>query len=186
MNGLTGPLLEITRHLDSAGIPYMVIGGFANLQWGRPRITEDLDITVSVPEREWDDFIRAVATRFDLLPADPASFARETRVLPVRAGSVRIDLIFAGMLYEEEAIRRSVPVTVEGESVHICTAEDLILHKLVSERPRDLEDVEGVIIRQAGNLDRGYLDPKIRELAAGMERPAIESFYRECLRKAGL
>ena len=60
------------------------------------------------------------------------------------------------------------------------------MRKLVSERPRDREDVEGVILRRRGALDRTYLDPKVRELARGLERPEIIDFYRACLVRAGL
>lgn len=184
MNGLSAPLLDITGFLDSQGIPYMVIGGFANLQWGRPRVTEDLDITIQVSESEWPAFVDLLDSKFHPIPPEPLRFAKETRVLPTLVGSVRVDLIFAGLPYEEEAIRRAVPVTIEGRSVRVCTAEDLILHKLVSERPRDLEDVEGVIRRQTDRLDRGYLDPRVRDLAAGLERPSIEHFYLDCLEKS--
>ena len=96
-----------------------------------------------------------------------------------------MDLILAGLPYEEQAIARAREVMVAGVPVRICAAEDLILHKLVSERARDHEDVEGVILRQAAALDRAYLDPWVERLARGLERPSIQDFYRTCLKKAG-
>lgn len=184
MNGLATTLLEIAGFLESRQIPYMVIGGFANLHWGRPRLTEDLDITVQVPEESWEEFISSLQTRFRTMAEDPLRLARDTRVIPISATHARIDLILAGLPYEEEAIRRAVRIPIESNTVSICSAEDLILHKLVSERPRDHEDVEGVILRQAKRLDRGYLDPRVHELALVLERPSIEAFYRECIEKA--
>lgn len=184
MNGLSQALIAITTYLDAQRIPYMVIGGFANLQWGQPRVTEDLDITVLVPEPDWDRFISDLGSRFRILIRDPLSFARESRVLPLLADHVRVDLIFAGLPFEEEAIRRAVPIAIEDSTVRFCTAEDLIVHKLVSERQRDQDDVRGIILRQAGRLDRAYLDPRVREIAQGLERPSIEDFYRACLEEA--
>ena len=70
--------------------------------------------------------------------------------------------------------------------VRLCTSEDLVLHKLASERPRDLDDVEGVIVRQRTAIDRGYLDPLVRSLSEALDRPDILAHYRACLRKAGL
>ena len=35
--------------------------------------------------------------------------------------------------------------------------EDLILHKLFAGRPRDLEDVSGIVLRQRGKLDWDYV-----------------------------
>jgi hypothetical protein len=96
-----------------------------------------------------------------------------------------VDLIVAGLPYEESAIRRAVRVDVAGKDVRFCTAEDLVLHKIVSDRSRDRDDVEGIIGRQGKRLDRTYLDPLIDELARGLERPDLADFYRACLNTAG-
>jgi hypothetical protein len=186
MNRLEAALVDVAGHLRDAKIPFMVIGGFANLFWGRPRLTEALDLKIVVDEDRWPDLIENLRAEFAILPSDPLSFMRETRVLPIvtRSG-IRADLVCAGLPYEAEAVRRARSVTIGGAPVPVCTPEDLVLHKLVSERPRDREDVEGVIHRQGGALDRGYLDPRVHELALGLERPEIEDFYRAGLRAAG-
>lgn len=185
MNGLEQAVVEIAEFLDGERHPYMVIGGFANLYWGRARLTQDIDVTVQVPESAWPEFIARIGPRFRLLSRDPLEFARKTRIVPVASSAgIRIDLVLAGLAYEEAAVRRAVGVVVGGKSVRICTAEDLILHKLASERPRDREDVEGIILRQGGALDRAYLDPLVAELAIALERTELESFYRTCLAKS--
>lgn len=61
--------------------------------------------------------------------------------------------------------------------MRVASAEDLILHKLVSERPRDREDVAGLIKRQRGTLDRAYLDPLVRSLSDTLEDPTIWTWY---------
>lgn len=43
MSGLEAALAEVAGRLEERGFPYMVIGGMANLQWGEPRTTQDLD-----------------------------------------------------------------------------------------------------------------------------------------------
>ena len=95
-------------------------------------------------------------------------------------------LIHAGIPFEEQAIARGVTVPIGKSSVRLCAPEDLIVFKLVSERPRDREDVEGVIARQAAKLDLEYLGARAHELAADLGRPEILTFYSECLRKNGL
>ena len=52
MNLLEAALLDVSGYLSEQRVPYMVIGGFANLHWGRSRLTEDLDPTVHVTEAE--------------------------------------------------------------------------------------------------------------------------------------
>jgi hypothetical protein len=187
VNELEAALTDITGFLADAGVPYMVIGGYANLHWGRPRLTQDLDVTVRLAEHDWPAFVERLSRRYTVLPPEPLAFLRDTRVLPISTPTqVRVDLIMAGLPYEEQAMARARDVVVAGRAVRVCAPEDLVLHKLASERPRDHEDVEGVILRQAKALDRDYLDPWVERLAAGLERPVISDFYRGCLRKAGL
>lgn len=187
MNALEAALADLSSFLEDEAVPYMVIGGFANLRWGRARLTQDLDVTIRVTDERLPEFLEHVSRRLATLAASPLEFARETSVIPVatRAG-VRADLILAGHPWEDEAIARAVDVPVGSRTCRFCTAEDLVVLKLVSERPRDREDVEGVILRQGAALDREYLDRKVRDLAAGLERAEIQEFYRDCLARAGL
>ncbi len=185
MTDLERAVTDVGEFLDGRHLPYMVIGGFANLFWGRPRLTQDIGVTVQVPEGEWPDFIARVGERFQLMSRDQLELARKRRVVPVASpAGIRVDLVLAGLPYEESASRRAHTVNVSGMPVQLCAAEDLILHKLASERPRDLDDVEGIILRQTRGLDRAYLDPLVVELARALERPEIERFYRACLAKA--
>ena len=57
MNRLEAAVLDVADHLEGSQIPYMIFGGFANLHWGRPRLTEDIDIKVDVPEPSWPSFV---------------------------------------------------------------------------------------------------------------------------------
>jgi len=179
-------LLEIVSLLEDAATPYMVIGGFANLAWGVPRTTQDVDITVQVEEEDLPDFLRETGKRFSVLPEDPEAFLRETRVLPVQTSNgIRIDLIFAGLPYEETALARAREVKIQGRAVRICSPEDLIIHKIISERPRDREDVEGIFRQQGATLDFPYLDRIIRELGEALSQSDIVDFYETMKRSVG-
>jgi len=187
MNPLDEAIGHAVRHLDRREIPYMIFGGVANLQWGRPRLTQDVDVKVFVPEPAWAEFVDGLSRDFRLLPGDPIAFARSTHVVPAETPMhVRVDFVLASLPYEREAIDRAVTVALGGVSARLCTAEDLVIHKVLSDRARDREDVEGVIQRQRVRLDRTYLDPRVAEVARDLDRPEILSFYHECLRKAGL
>jgi predicted nucleotidyltransferase len=61
------------------------------------------------------------------------------------SSGLRVDFILSFTPYEREAIARAVPVTLGGSTVRFATAEDLIVHKVLAGRPRDLEDVKGVL-----------------------------------------
>ena len=172
-------LLRIAEVLATAEVPYMVIGGLANAVWGEPRATLDIDVTVLVPDQRIPEVAQTLGRSFDLLVQHPIEFVRQTRVLPLRSREgVRLDVIFGLLPFEEEAVRRAVEVEVAGSSVRFCTAEDLILMKVISDRERDLEDARGVLKRRAAQLDFAYLDPRVIELSQVTERPDIQARWR--------
>lgn len=175
-------LVAVARFLEGAGVPYMVVGGVANLFWGVPRTTVDVDVTVWVEDQDVASFVQKLAGAFRILPEHPTEFVKETRVLPLEGPEgFRLDLIFGTLPLEQEAIRRARTVSVRGWDVRICAPEDLIVSKIVSDRPRDREDVAGIIQRQRAGLDRRYLDPLIESLASELGRPDLLDFYRSCL-----
>jgi hypothetical protein len=174
MSVLEKALVKLARTLSENAIPYMIIGGMANAVWGEPRATLDIDATVWVRDEEIDKTVAWLHKVFRPLVSDPADFIRDTRVLPLESeGGIRIDLIFATLPYERQAIGRAVEIAVEAFPVLFCTPEDLILHKIISKRKRDQADARGVTLRQLKSLDLAYLDPRIRELAEALDRPEM-------------
>lgn len=173
MTALETALRAVTDELDSAGIPYMVIGGVANLVWGVPRATLDADLTAWVEPAAEAKAVRRLCKAFKAVPKAPLAFMEETRVLPLDAGGTRVDVIFGQLPYERRAIERAVAVPLAGKKVKVCTPEDLVVHKILAERPKDEEDLKGLARRRGGKLDRAYLDPLVRSLADQLGRPDL-------------
>jgi len=162
-------LAKLARALDGAGIPYMVIGGQAVLVHGEPRLTRDIDITLGADSSALTRVLD-LAKIIGLTPTvrEVEEFVQKTNVLPLsdQPSAIRVDLIFSFTPYEAQAIRRAISLRVLDTPVRFATAEDLIIHKLVAGRPRDLEDVRGVVTRQK-HLDETYLKhwlPTFREV----------------------
>jgi hypothetical protein len=183
MTPLDHAVRDITGTLESLRIAYAVVGGIANAVWGEPRATIDVDVTVAVDEDDLPTTIPAIARNFRVPVPDPVAFVQQTRVLPLdTADGVRIDVIFALLPFELDAIRRARDVTIADRTVHVVTPEDLILMKIISERPRDVADAEAIVRRRIGDLDMAYLEPRIRELATALERDAIVDRWRKWTR----
>jgi hypothetical protein len=180
MTSLERALIKLAQTLSDNGIPYMVIGGMANAVWGEPRATIDIDVTIWFEEKEVNRIVSFLADFFRPLVSDPAGFVQDTSVLPLESeNGVRIDLIFARLSFERKAISRAVEIRVGGIPICFCSPEDLILHKIISERERDQDDVRGVAVRRMKSLDLNYLEPKIRELSIALERPEIWESWSE-------
>jgi len=186
MSDQEGALLKLAAALERQGIPYMVIGGLANVVWGEPRATLDVDVTVWVDEANLAGAVTDLTAAFRPLVEDPLEFLRETRVLPLESeAGVRIDVVFGLLPFERDAIARAVPIVVAGAPVRFCTAEDLILMKIVSTRAQDLADAEAVAARRFDLLDLGYLEPRIKELADLLGRSEIARRWEAWRARAG-
>ncbi|MDI6873781.1 nucleotidyl transferase AbiEii/AbiGii toxin family protein [Candidatus Solincola sp.] len=171
-------LARTARQLDRRDIPYMVIGGQAVLLYGEPRLTRDIDITLGVgPEKAAD--IVGLAGELDLriLVEDPLEFAGSTFVLPCREEKtgIRLDFIFSRSSYEEQALRRTNVVRIQDVEVKFASLEDLIIHKVIAGRPRDLEDVKVVLARNQ-EFDRDYVLSWLREFDRALQTDFTGSF----------
>ena len=163
---------EVAGFLNSQGVPYFVISGLALQRWGKPRLTRDVDITVLLPSGGLEPFVDAVLARFKPRAPDARKFAKEHRVLLVQTSQgVPVDISLGIPGYEEEAFERAVEVDFpEVGKLRLIGPEDLIIHKCVAGRPRDLEDVEGVLIRQRLKLDLKLIRDWLQEF-----RPVIDT-----------
>jgi len=185
MNPLFEAAWELHRFLTDEGIPYVITGGIAVGVWGEPRFTRDLDVTVLVPLGEEERVIEKVLSRFPPRMTDAKEFALKHRVLLVKVRGWEVDISFGLPGYEEAAIRRAVPYDLgEGKAIKICSAEDLIIHKAISGRPRDWEDIEGVLIRQGEKLDIKYVEEWLEKFCQALGRRDFLEAFREALRKA--
>jgi hypothetical protein len=151
-------LARLARALDEHGIAYMVIGGQAVLLYAEPRLTRDIDVTLGLPVAQLPKLLDVVgAIGLKLRVRDAQDFVRQTMVLPCEeaASGIRVDFILSSSTYETEALSRVNRVPVGDALVRYASVEDLIIHKLVAGRPRDVEDVRSVLLKHPG-YDRAY------------------------------
>ena len=119
----------------------------------------------------------AALGQFEGRRPDALAFAVTYGVVLVRSSrGVPIDLAVGSSDFEVATLVRSSDWELEpGQVICTCSAEDLIVHKLVAGRPRDISNVESIVARQGCRLDTGYLSTALsafeevvpeRELAA--------------------
>ncbi len=172
-------ILKIAESLDERGIPYMIIGGQAVLLYGEPRLTRDIDVTLGVnTDRAGEIFAIAGKIAFKPIPEDAETFVKETMVLPVRdeATGIRVDFIFSFTPYESQAIKRARRIKILNGLVCFASPEDLIIHKIFAGRPRDVEDVKNVILKQRG-LDKDYIRNWLKKFDASFEKSGFLKIF---------
>jgi hypothetical protein len=123
---------------------YLVIGGYAMIQYAEPRYTKDLDIWISTDATNAKAIYKALlefgAPLEDLTEAD---FSKEGYFYQMGVPPVRVDILMGipGVVFEEAWARR-VEVDFDGLPVPFISRQDLIDSKLASGRPQDLLDAD--------------------------------------------
>lgn len=154
---------------------FCFIGGVAVQRWGEPRFTADADIsllTEFVQDEYWVDIL---LSRFESRRSDAREFALSRRVLLLKASNnVELDIALGGFPFEVRSIERaSVWDLHQGPGIVTCSAEDLVVHKAFASRNIDWIDVEGILMRQGGKLDRRQILEELEPLADLKEDPQI-------------
>ena len=70
---------------------------------------------------------------------------------------------------------RTTMLKVGQTDVRFASPEDLVIHKVVAGRPRDIEDVRSVLLKNP-QLDVAYIRHWLGELGAALNEPFVERF----------
>jgi hypothetical protein len=161
---------------QSLDLIHCVIGGLAVQHWGEPRQTNDVDASI------WTEFgneagvIDRLLQMFSPRIADAAGFALINRVLLVHEpGGIETDIALAAFPLEREIIERATPQRLMDDepAIRICDASDLVILKAFANRPRDWQDIRGILIRSAGRMDWMRIRGEVTMLADLKEEPEI-------------
>ena len=166
----------LQKHLEQEGWPFCFIGGIAVQRWGQPRVTQDVDGTIFTGFGGELPVIERLLEIYEPRRDDAAKFAQVYRVLllhdPLK--NIGIDLSMGGFDYERRAIERSSKALFRPRtSLRTLSAEDLIVFKAFADRGRDWDDIDGILIRQKGQLDLSIVDDELPPLVELKEEPAI-------------
>jgi hypothetical protein len=155
------------------GTRWYILGAQAAVIHGRPRMTADLDVAVELGAHDvksllaaLDDSGFAPAFEFD------DAFVSATRVVPVvhRDSGMPVDITLAGPGLEELFLDAAEPVRIADIEVPVIRAEHLVVTKILAGRPRDIEDVEGVVAVRAGTLDREAIEQLLGLLESALDQ----------------
>ena len=133
---------ELLKLLGDNHVRYLVIGGYAVVQYAEPRYTKDLDLWISADEANARSVYKALREfGAPLAGLTEKDFSEEGYYYQMGVPPMRVDVLMGipGMDFEE-AWQRRVEVDFEGLSITFISRQDLIKSKLASGRPQDLID----------------------------------------------
>jgi hypothetical protein len=99
---------------------------------------------------------------------------------------VDLDVSLAWLPFELDAIGRSEVIDYAGVSIRIPRPDDLVIYKLVAARPRDLDDVERLLLLHGPALDVRRIVATVREFADALEDTGRLDALERLLKKTGL
>jgi hypothetical protein len=154
-------LRDLAPALAALNLRWYVFGAVAVAVHGRPRTTLDVDVTVEVDDRRRAALVDALlAVGFELrITRDVDDFVARTRVIPLvhRATRTPLDVVLSGPGLEELFLERAVEVDLGVTRVPFISAEDLVIAKVMAGRPKDLEDLRGLLADRRGDLDLAHV-----------------------------
>lgn len=162
--------------LERLEIPYMVVGGFAAIFYGEPRLTIDVDIVVAMRPEHVPLFVAAFPIPDYYVSEEGIrdSLRRRYPFNVIEPGTgAKVDLVplpadpFTRAAFQR---RQRLAYDTEGHTATFITADDIVIAKLVAHRAtgseKHLRDARGVILTQGDALDLAAL--RARAQAGGV------------------
>jgi hypothetical protein len=163
----------VAERLQQADIAYMISGSIALSYYAQPRLTRDIDIVVALRLEDVERMINLFAADF-YLDADAVrnAIAQLGMFNIIHYDHVmKVDFIVQkDTPYRHEEFARRRAVDIDGVTMWLVTAEDLLLSKLVwaaeSHSEIQLQDVRN-LIQSVADLDWTYIERWATELTLG-------------------
>jgi hypothetical protein len=163
--------------LEDLSIPYMVVGGFAAIFYGEPRLTLDVDIVVDMGPEHVSPFVTAFPIPdYYASPEgirDSLSRCYPFNVIQPSTGA-KVDLIpLPREPFTRDAFQRRVRLAYDaaGSTATFISAEDIVLAKLLAFREtgidKHLNDARGVLSLRWRRMDLDDLRHRARVTGVG-------------------
>jgi hypothetical protein len=182
-------LRAVRDALTELQTPAMFIGGVAVIAHGVSRHTVDIDATV-LAQRVSPERLVEVGSHHQLIPrmADAVAFARERQVLLLlhAPSQIPIDVSLAWLPFEEEALAASQTVDFGGVAILVPRPEDLLLYKLVANRPRDIEDAQTLLLLHGKRMDLTRVTEIVSQFCEALEDSERLDTLAQLLKRAKL
>lgn len=154
------PLREIANRAGDAGIPFLVIGGYAVFAHGYVRATDDLDLIVQRGSRA--QFNKLLGDLGMTVKNDAANFVQFD---PRDESGMEVDLMFVSEDVFARMEQAAVEATVEGTQVRVVSLLHLIAlkchalqHSKSLRRLKDMDDLVQLILINRLDLN----EPELR------------------------
>lgn len=159
MGPLSKPLFHFIKLLEKENIPHTLIGGIAVTLTVSERYTKDIDFTILLDEKKAKrlENIFKKNPKYEIIQHNFISLPNIPDFFRVMYEGVAVDLLVANTDFQKVLIKRAKIIYFTKKRIRIATPEDLIILKLLADRPRDREDIQSILKHEA-KLDWAYME----------------------------
>lgn len=176
--------LRVVKMLEALRFPYLIVGGMATGVLGEPRLTHDVDVIAGFKSENTEQVLKKAREEgFLFNEREVRKNIQEKGTFRLEYQKLWVDLIIASTELEQSAFKRGKRVKVLGVEANFPSPEDFILFKLIPGRPKDLLDVESVILRHRDKLDRAYLERWAQQISDEMEDLRVFNTLKKLLQR---
>lgn len=168
---------RIITSINKADLKYVIVGGFAAIFRGKPRITMDLDLIVEDNHQKLNNFLNELKkVDFDVIDEQIQMDIKERTHISIfdKKSILRIDIKIAKNLDEFEVLAQGKTEFYKGMELIIAPVEQILYGKIlymgnISEIPdSELLEINDVldfvnVYRRSKNINLDWLRSKIKD-----------------------
>jgi hypothetical protein len=151
-------IVALERALLGADVPHAFGGAHALAYYATPRATHDIDLNVFVSGDRAGEVLRLLA-RLGASTNVPGLVDRIEREGQARVFWERtpIDLFFSYDPLHHAGMQRRRSVPFGDDRIHVLSAEDLVIYKVIFDRAKDWRDLAELVYAANDPLDLDYV-----------------------------
>jgi predicted nucleotidyltransferase len=134
---------EFLRLLNSHGVEYLLVGGYAVGHYGYPRATADMDVWVAMSPENARRMVAALEA-FGFSPGSVSTdlFLAENQIIRLGVPPLRLEILttVSGVTFADCYPSRTQAV-IDGVPVSLISLDQLKANKAANGRPKDLDDL---------------------------------------------
>jgi hypothetical protein len=114
-----------------------------------------------------------------ILVENDREFVDRTMVLPTKdqETEIRIDFTFSFSPYEKQALKKARDIKIGKTQVKFASLENVVIHKVISGRPRDWEDIKSILVKNP-RYDSDYISRWLKEFDLPLKQNFLEAFKK--------
>lgn len=146
MTQLPPDFKEFLQLMNSKGVEYLLVGGYAVSYHGYPRATGDMDIWLAIEPNNAQKIVEVLREfGFNLPDLSPEMFLSRERIVRMGIPPFRIELFtsISGVNFNDCYAQRVVDV-IDGIEISFINLKSLKANKRASGRAKDIADLQNL------------------------------------------